>query len=118
MSDQGWHEDFGDEPGIEERIPEGWDFEEIERQQGVEEKVEYDVQQKGPYSILYTIEYGEIMQCGPFKNEQEAMKYVRGHCYTEGCNEYEFDLNDQHVYLLHPDHRMIELSVSVLSESV
>lgn len=23
---QGWHEDFGDEPSIEERIPEGWDF--------------------------------------------------------------------------------------------
>jgi hypothetical protein len=23
---QGWHEDFGDCPSIEERIPEGWDF--------------------------------------------------------------------------------------------
>ena len=21
---QGWHEDFGDEPSVEERIPEGW----------------------------------------------------------------------------------------------
>lgn len=23
---QGWHEDFEDEPSVEERIPEGWDF--------------------------------------------------------------------------------------------
>ena len=22
----GWHEDLGDEPSVEERIPEGWDF--------------------------------------------------------------------------------------------
>ena len=69
------------------------------------------VEAKFPFSILYTIEYGEIMRCGPFKSEQLAMKYVGEHRYTGNPDqtEYEFDLNEQHVYLLHPDHRMIEL---------
>jgi hypothetical protein len=33
----GWHEDFGDEPSIEERIPEGWDDHELIDENGVSE---------------------------------------------------------------------------------
>jgi len=59
------------------------------------------------YSILYVAD-GEIMSAGPFKTEAEADKYVRQHSYPQ--KDYEFDVAEQRVYLLIPDHGMREYS--------
>jgi hypothetical protein len=61
----------------------------------------------GPWSILYEAD-GAIHKVGPYTTEQEAMEWAKSNNGT-GVNS-EFDINDQRVYLLHPDHRMIELN--------
>ena len=62
-----------------------------------------------PHSIVYTVS-GEIMNCGPFKTEVEAMKYVDDRRRKEGVDDWEFNLEEQYVYLIYPSHRQIPLS--------
>jgi hypothetical protein len=64
-----------------------------------------------PYSVLYAVE-GEICKCGPFLSHEEAIDYIREH--STGEINLEFDLDEEYVYVLTPDHRMI----SVESEDV
>jgi hypothetical protein len=59
-----------------------------------------------PYSVLYAHE-GEIYKCGPFLNYNEAMDYIREHS-TGEMNE--FDLDEEYVYILTPDHRLMSVS--------
>ena len=59
------------------------------------------------YSILYIAD-DEIMSVGPFKTEAEADEYVRQHSYPQ--KDYEFDVAQQRVYLLTPNHGMREYS--------
>lgn len=56
------------------------------------------------FSVLYCTN-DEIFNVGPFKTEAEADTYVREHSYPK--KDYEFDLNEQNVYLLRPDHSMV-----------
>lgn len=62
-----------------------------------------------PHSIIYAVT-GEIMNCGPFKTEVEAMKYVDDHRRKDGVDDWEFNLEEQSVYLIYPSHRQILLS--------
>lgn len=63
-----------------------------------------------PWSIIYIIQ-GDLFNAGPFANEQSAMTWANEHRYRgdDDQDEFEFDLDDEHVYLLGPDHRMTEL---------
>lgn len=65
------------------------------------------------YSVIYVGD-AEIFKVGPFASEDEAMKWVAENRFTGAADqlEYEFDLNDQHVYLIGPDHSMTELNES------
>jgi len=59
-----------------------------------------------PYSVLYEIEgadlkWGEICRSGPFLSYEEAMANIRL------LNGKDFDLNEQFVYIVTPDHRLI-----------
>lgn len=67
-----------------------------------------------PYSVLYAHE-GEIYKCGPFLNYNEAMDYIRKH--SAGEINREFDLDEEYVYVLTPDHRMIPVSSDDLDAS-
>ena len=67
-----------------------------------------------PYSVLYAVE-GEIYKCGPFLSFEEAMDYIRKH--STGEINREFDLDDQYVYILTPDHRLMPVvSDDLISE--
>ena len=59
---------------------------------------------EGPWSVLYEAE-GNIHRIGPFDN-QDAAEQAAKDAQVEG----EFDINDQIVYLVGPDHGMIVLS--------
>lgn len=59
------------------------------------------------WSILYEAE-GCIYQIGPFNTEDEAMEAAKA--------RGEFDIQDQRVYIIGPNHRMRELSESDLIE--
>jgi hypothetical protein len=56
------------------------------------------------FSVLYECE-GTVYQIGPVKSEDEATAAAR-----KAQSEGEFDIRDQRVYLMHPDHRFIEYS--------
>ena len=68
-----------------------------------------DIQVDTPYSVLYANK-GEIYNCGPFASESEAVDYIRGH-------SGEFDLDEQYVYILTPDHRLISITSDDLGSS-
>ncbi len=55
------------------------------------------------WSILYEAD-GQIHQGGPFNTERRAMNWFK--------ESEEFDINSQRVYLIDPNHRMIELDES------
>lgn len=59
-----------------------------------------------PYSVLYAHE-GKIYNCGPFLNYNEAMDYIREH--STGEMNREFDLDEEYVYIMTPDHRMLSV---------
>lgn len=58
----------------------------------------------GPWSVFYEAE-GNLHRIGPFDNQDDA-KQAAKHAQVEG----EFDIWNQQVYLVGPDHRMIVLS--------
>jgi len=59
---------------------------------------------EGPWSVLYEAE-GSVHRIGPFDNQDDASQAAKN-AHAEG----EFDINDQMVYLVGPDHRMVVLS--------
>ncbi len=59
---------------------------------------------EGPWSIFYEAE-GSVHRIGPFDNQDDAAQAA-----TNAQAEGEFDINDQQVYLVGPDHRMLALS--------
>lgn len=61
-------------------------------------------QHEGPWSVFYEAE-GNVHRIGPFDNQNTAAQAA-----TSAQAEGEFDINDQQVYLVGPDHRMIVLS--------
>jgi len=73
-----------------------------------------ELKKDGPWSIVYEAD-GDVYNVGPYATEVEAMAWAKAHNGT-GVNS-EFDINDQHVYLLHPDHRLIELSADDLDNT-
>jgi hypothetical protein len=54
---------------------------------------------------LYAVD-GEIYKSGPFLSYEEAVDYVR-----KALKEEEFDLDEQYVYVLTPDHRLIDVTL-------
>jgi hypothetical protein len=52
---------------------------------------------------------GRIFKAGPFDEEPAALEWAK-----RASSNGEFDINDQHVYHLTPDHRLIELSANDL----
>lgn len=58
----------------------------------------------GPWSVFYEAE-GNVFRIGPFDN-QDAAEQAAKKAQVEG----EFDIKDQMVYLVGPDHRLIVLS--------
>jgi hypothetical protein len=63
------------------------------------------------FTILY-VAANQIFKVSPFKSEQEAMDWLDKNRVKRSNPEGELDLDNQHVYMLHPDHRMVELSSS------
>lgn len=61
------------------------------------------------YSVIYEAS-GTIHQIGPFKTEDETNEAAR-----KAQDEGEFSIYDQRVYLLYPDHRMVEYSMDELA---
>jgi hypothetical protein len=61
------------------------------------------------WSILYIAD-GTIFLLGPFKTEQEALGSAK-----DAQAEGEFDILDQNVYLLCPNHQLIDLSEADLN---
>jgi len=64
---------------------------------------------KKVYSILYVDR--EIFKIGPFDSEEAAWEWLK----DEKKRKAEFDIGCQFVYILTPDHRMIEVTSSDLS---
>jgi len=62
------------------------------------------------WSILYIPSHSDfalsVCQGGPFETEEQAMTWFRENQGTE------FDIDEDRVYLMSPDHRMQELSSS------
>jgi len=58
-----------------------------------------------PYSVVYSAD-GEIYKSGPFLSYEEAMDYIRKHSGEINC---EFDLDEEYVYIMTPDHRLISI---------
>lgn len=58
----------------------------------------------GPWSVFYEAE-GSVYRIGPFDNQDDAQEAA-----TKAQADGEFDINDQQVYVVGPDHRMIVLS--------
>ena len=67
------------------------------------------------FSILYE-GAGEIFQIGPYPTEEEAMAAGREAQYDDDADPDDaagsFDVRDQRVYLLTPEHRLQELDIS------
>ncbi len=59
---------------------------------------------EGPWSVFYEAD-GNVHRIGPFDNQNDARQAAMN-AQAEG----EFDIIDQQVYLIGPDHRMIVLS--------
>jgi len=59
---------------------------------------------EGPWSVFYEAE-GSVHRIGPFDNQDNARQAA-----VSAQAESEFDINDQQVYLVGPDHRMTVLS--------
>ena len=59
---------------------------------------------EGPWSVFYEAE-GSVHRIGPFDNQEDAAQAA-----TDAQAQGEFDINDQQVYLVGPDHRMVVLS--------
>lgn len=68
-----------------------------------------DIQVDTPYSVLCANK-GEIDNFGPFASDNEAMDYIRKH-------SSEFYLDEQYVYILTPDHRLISVTADDLEAS-
>ena len=66
-----------------------------------------------PYSVLYAVD-GEIYKSGPFLSFEEAMDYIRKHSNKE--LDCEFDLDEEYVYILTPDHRLIPVTSDDITE--
>lgn len=60
------------------------------------------------YSVLYECD-GEIMQIGPFKTRDEADAEAK-----KASADGEFDIEDTNVYLMTPDHKMIDYDMDEL----
>lgn len=60
--------------------------------------------EEGPWSIFYEAD-GNIHRIGSFDSQDDAQQAAKN-AQAEG----EFDINDQQVYLVGPDHRMFVLS--------
>lgn len=58
----------------------------------------------GPWSVFYEAE-GSVYRIGPFDNQDDAEEAA-----TKAQAEGEYDISDQQVYLVGPDHRMIVMS--------
>jgi hypothetical protein len=61
-------------------------------------------QNYGPWSVLYEAT-GDIHPIGPFNSQEEAQEAA-----TKAQADGEFDIADQQVYLIGPDHLMIGLT--------
>lgn len=59
---------------------------------------------EGPWSVFYEAE-GNVYRIGPFDTQADAEQAAKN-ANAEG----EYDINDQQVYLVGPDHRMFVLS--------
>lgn len=66
-----------------------------------------------PYSVVYAVE-GEIYKCGPFLSFEETIDYIRQHSGKE--SNAEFDLDEEYVYILTPDHRLMPVSSDDITE--
>ena len=68
------------------------------------------------WSILYVQGFpsGSIFSIGPHTSREDAMRVFRKAATGEDA---EFDISDQHVYLLTPDHQLQELGESDLTET-
>lgn len=66
------------------------------------------------WSILYSADYGNVYQCGPFASREEALAYAKRVNYTDDKDivNTEFDIRDTHVYVMSPDHKLTELDNS------
>ena len=59
---------------------------------------------EGPWSVFYEAE-GNVYRIGPFDNQEVAELAA-----TKAQADDEFDIHDQQVYLVGPDHRMFMLT--------
>jgi ribosome-associated protein YbcJ (S4-like RNA binding protein) len=60
-----------------------------------------------PWSVLYVTREASLHQVGPFNEEKQALEWIAK---NNGTGEdAEIDINDQHVYLLSPDHVKTEV---------
>ncbi len=63
------------------------------------------------FSVLYVYEPGKIEQLGVYKTEEEADEAAR-QAQRDGVVAVEF----QHVYLMRPDHKLVEYLYSDVSD--
>jgi hypothetical protein len=58
-----------------------------------------------PYSVLVSGggSPDDISKYGPFLSYEEAMEHIRQ------FNDEDFDFDNQHIYIMTPDHRLIEI---------
>lgn len=72
-----------------------------------------NTKKKRPWSIIY-VTYGALQHSGPWDTEIEALAWARDNNYSGPDAKGEFDINDQRVYLLDPNHRLVELTAADL----
>lgn len=56
------------------------------------------------WSVVYADSDGTVIQIGPKPSEDAALEAAK-----KAMADGDFDIQDQRVYLLHPNHRMVEL---------
>ena len=70
------------------------------------------IHESNRWQVLYTDCNGAIHANGPFSTEEDAMQHVDEHRYKLGCEDYDYGLSDEYVYLQGPDR-----SLQLLSDS-
>lgn len=62
----------------------------------------------GPYSVIWAYN-SALHAAGPFDSREKAVGYVGKHRRQGNSKIYQFDLDEEMVYIFGPDHRVEEM---------
>jgi len=75
------------------------------------------IERSSKWQVLYVTCEGKIAANGPFDTEEDAMQHVAERRYKLDCDNYDYELKDEYVYLQGPDRCLQLLSDSDFDET-